>query len=101
MLSNVTAERSARLVLGHHDHAAHPRWRPRPSVYVLRPLAPGDLGWVVRRHGILYADEHRYDEGFEALVARIMATTWSIATPTEKTPGIAEVDGEPWVPSSA
>jgi DNA-binding MarR family transcriptional regulator len=29
-----------------------------PQSYVLRPLRPGDFGWVVHRHGALYAAEY-------------------------------------------
>lgn len=40
---------------------------------VLRDLAPGDAGWVIARHGALYAEDEGYDSSFEALVAEIVA----------------------------
>jgi DNA-binding MarR family transcriptional regulator/GNAT superfamily N-acetyltransferase len=40
----------------------------------LRGLQPGDAGWVISRHGALYAADEGFDEGFEALVAEILSS---------------------------
>jgi DNA-binding MarR family transcriptional regulator/GNAT superfamily N-acetyltransferase len=68
--------------------------RPRPASYLLRPLGPGDLGWVVQRHGALYAAEYGYDATFETLVARVVADYAERHGPGDNA-WIAEIDGRP------
>lgn len=62
--------------------------------YLLRPHRPGDMGWVVQRHGELYWHEHGYDEHFEALVAEIVAKFVQHFDPKREHCWIAEKDGE-------
>lgn len=45
-----------------------------PAVpFILRPHRPGDMGWVVHRQAVLYAQEYGWDETYEALISRILA----------------------------
>ena len=66
----------------------------RKAPYVLRPHQPGDMGWVVHRHGSLYWQEYRYDERFEALVADIVAKFIEHLDPRGERCWMAERDGE-------
>jgi DNA-binding MarR family transcriptional regulator/N-acetylglutamate synthase-like GNAT family acetyltransferase len=84
----VAAMDTIRTVLG--DSRADPL-----RTVVLRPPGPGDFGWVIARHGALYAAEHGWDAGFEALVARIVADYVDAHDPAREAAWIAEVDGEP------
>jgi len=101
----------------HHDIAALLRTLPQPeqqrlvaamhtiegllgagpehvAPYVLRRPRPGDMGWVIQRHGALYAREYGWGEEFEALVADIVAKFIGHHDRKRERCWIAELDGE-------
>ncbi|WP_328538670.1 bifunctional helix-turn-helix transcriptional regulator/GNAT family N-acetyltransferase [Streptomyces sp. NBC_00344] len=71
---------------------------PRPTGGArpaLRDPGPGDLGWIVQRHGALYAAEFGWNADFEGLVARIIADFTQDHDPYLERVWIAEFDGRP------
>lgn len=70
------------------------RSKPEPHPgFELRSHRPGDMGWVVERHGELYWREYHYDERFEALVAEICAEFIQKLDSARERCWIAEKDG--------
>jgi DNA-binding MarR family transcriptional regulator/predicted GNAT family acetyltransferase len=67
----------------------------RPAPFVLRAPRPGEYGWVVQRHGVLYAEEHGWDESMEALVAGVVTAYAQGHHPERERAWIAEVAGRP------
>ena len=69
---------------------------PDPKApYLLRPPAPGDIGWVISRHGALWSEEYGFDPEFEALVAGIAGKFITEFDHRRERCWIAECDGEP------
>ena len=64
-----------------------------PASWRLRAPEPGDIGWVVSRHGALYAEEYGFDARFEALVAQVAGAFLASHDPVRERCWIAERDG--------
>jgi DNA-binding MarR family transcriptional regulator/GNAT superfamily N-acetyltransferase len=67
---------------------------PEGSI-TIRPPRPGDMGWVVHRHGAVYDETYGWGAPFEAVVAEIVAAFMKHHDPARERAWIAERDGEP------
>jgi DNA-binding MarR family transcriptional regulator/GNAT superfamily N-acetyltransferase len=63
--------------------------------FLLRSHRVGDMGWVISRQAIVYAEEYGWDIGYEALVAEICAEFIRNYDPAHEHCWIAEAGGEP------
>ena len=95
MLSRLSPRQQRKLLAAIHEiESALAPIQPSATAYVVRQHRPGDMGWVVQRHGELYWQEYHYDERFEALVAEIVAEFIQNLDPKRERCWIAEKDGE-------
>src|SRR5262245_14238382 len=58
-----------------------------------RDLVPGDIGWIVHRHALLYAQEYGWDHTFEAMVAKVGSEFIENFDPTCERAWIADING--------
>jgi DNA-binding MarR family transcriptional regulator/N-acetylglutamate synthase-like GNAT family acetyltransferase len=68
---------------------------PGAGSYTLRPHRPGDMGWVVAKHGEIYAREYGWGSTIEAITAEIVGDFLKKFDPKRERCWIAEMDGEP------
>lgn len=63
------------------------------SPYTVRPLRIGDIGWIIHRQGLLYAEEYGWDISYEALVAEILGAFVKQFDPARESAWVAERAG--------
>jgi DNA-binding MarR family transcriptional regulator/GNAT superfamily N-acetyltransferase len=90
-----TADRTAVVTaMSTIEQALEPSAR-QPAGFLLRSHRPGDIGWIVSRHGALYAQEYGWDISFEALAAEIAAQFIRSYDAAREHCWIAEIGGDP------
>jgi DNA-binding MarR family transcriptional regulator/N-acetylglutamate synthase-like GNAT family acetyltransferase len=96
MLAALSPDEARRLTqaMARIEDLLEPRARER-APFLLRGHRIGDIGWVISRQSIAYAEEYGWDISYEALVAEICAQFIKNYDASREHCWIAEVDGEP------
>jgi DNA-binding MarR family transcriptional regulator/GNAT superfamily N-acetyltransferase len=92
LLEELPAARRKRLLSAANSIVEVFETQPAQAV-TLRDPKPGDLGWIIHRQAVLYAEEYGWDGDYEALIAGILADFRSSFDPAREAAWIAESDG--------
>lgn len=95
LLKSLTPEQTQRLIDAMNTVRELLGGEPRRPAYILRPARPGDYGWVISRHGALYAEELGWSHEIEVYSARVLADYIEKHDPQRENAWIAEADGAP------
>ena len=94
MLSGLGGEERRRLTaaMAEIEKTLGPEGQGRGEV-VIRPHKIGDMGWIVHRQAVLYAEEYGWDIGYEGLIAGICSDFVLNFKPGREYCWVAERDG--------
>jgi len=95
MLRDLSEAEQARVVVAMDTIETLIARDPNTRAYTLRSPQPGDMGWVVSKHGSLYAKKYGWDSTIEAITADIVSAFLKNYDPKRERCWIAEMDGEP------
>jgi DNA-binding MarR family transcriptional regulator/predicted GNAT family acetyltransferase len=70
-LATLTASDQARLLLAMEEIRTLLAPERAEAPIILRPHQVGDMGWIVHRQAVLYAQEYQWNGEFEAMIAEI------------------------------
>jgi DNA-binding MarR family transcriptional regulator/N-acetylglutamate synthase-like GNAT family acetyltransferase len=94
LLEPVDAGGRNRLVVAMRDIRAAMRDREsEDQELTLRPLWPGDVGWIIHRQAVLYAQEYGWDWTYEGLASRILGAFVAEFDPAREDAWVAERGG--------
>ena len=94
LLAGVGQQDRNTLVAAMHDIEVLLAGKTEKQGFVLRAHRPGDMGWVVERHGAIYFEEYGWGALFEALVADVVRNFLLNFDPAREHCWIAERGGE-------
>ena len=94
MLRDLSEAEQARVVVAMDTIETLIARDPNTRAYTLRSPQPGDMGWVVSKHGSLYAKEYGWDSTIEAITADIVSAFLKNYDPKRERCWIAAMDGQ-------